>query len=185
MVRRQKTTHAPLPQTTQKINLSHDPIFCLRYEFKYNIQKQKHNRTWNNPTPVSLLATVLRPNQKKVLKNRLQCQQTTITYPRLLERKKVIRSCFMVSRFGAKFHLKILTDFVFNFRCFEFHPDSEICDQTWILYKLFIIVSALFVRGSRICAYIHIWYVMMPCNVSSHFLLLLSQQVQEPGNYDQ
>ena len=55
--------------------------------------------------------------------------------PSFGERKKVIRSCFMVSRFGAKFHLKILTDFVFNFRCFEFHPDSEICDQTWILYN--------------------------------------------------
>ena len=39
-------------------------------------------------------------------------------------------SCFMVSRFWCKFHLNILSDF--NFRCFEFHRDSEICDQTWI-----------------------------------------------------
>ena len=41
-----------------------------------------------------------------------------------------ICSCFMVSRFWCKFHLNILSDF--NFRCFEFHRDSEICDQTWI-----------------------------------------------------
>ena len=43
---------------------------------------------------------------------------------------KKICSCFMVSRFWCKFHLNILSDF--NFRCFEFHRDSEICDQTWI-----------------------------------------------------
>ena len=46
--------------------------------------------------------------------------------------KGTIWNNFMVSRVDVKFHLKILNDFVFNFRRFEFHPDSEICDRTWI-----------------------------------------------------
>ena len=43
----------------------------------------------------------------------------------------------MVTGIEAKFNLKILTDFNFYFRGFEFHPDNESFNQTWILLFLF------------------------------------------------
>ena len=43
----------------------------------------------------------------------------------------------MVKGIGAKLNLKILTDFNFYFRGFEFHPDNESFNQTWILLFLY------------------------------------------------
>ena len=43
----------------------------------------------------------------------------------------------MVTGIGAKFNLKILTDFNFYFRGFEFRPDNEMFNQTWVFLFLY------------------------------------------------
>ena len=67
----------------------------------------------------------------------------------------------MASSFDTKFHLKVLTDFVFNFRCSEFHRDSEICDQTWVLYTsatqmISFLASISFTKNSLFSLFISI-----------------------------
>ena len=43
----------------------------------------------------------------------------------------------MVKGIGAKLNLKILTDFNFYFRGFEFHPDNEMFNRAWVFLFLY------------------------------------------------